>query len=97
MPMVDIAGKEYEVDEEGYLVDLSQWNEDVAKYMAVEEKVDLTDSHWEVVNFLREYYAEYQIAPAVRVLVCGRSQTPSLDAVLELFTREQVLWRLRSL
>jgi len=36
--------------------------------MAVEEKVDLTDSHWEVVNFLREYYAEYQIAPAVRVL-----------------------------
>jgi len=68
MPMVNIAGKEVEVDEEGYLVDLSQWNEDIAKYMAVEEKVDLTDSHWEVVNFLREYYAEYQIAPAVRVL-----------------------------
>jgi len=45
MPMVDIAGKDYEVDEEGYLVDLSQWNEDVAKYMAVEEKVDLTESH----------------------------------------------------
>jgi glutamyl-tRNA synthetase len=37
-----------------------------------------------------------QLAHAVRVLVCGRSQTPSLDAVLELFTREQVLWRLRS-
>jgi glutamyl-tRNA synthetase len=36
-----------------------------------------------------------QLAHAVRVLVCGRSQTPSLDAVLELFTREQVLWRLR--
>jgi len=38
-----------------------------------------------------------QLAHAVRVLVCGRSQTPSLDAVLELFTREQVLWRLRGL
>ncbi len=37
-----------------------------------------------------------QLAQAVRVLVCGRSQTPSLDAVLELFTRAQVLWRLRS-
>ena len=34
MPMVNIAGKEVEVDEEGYLVDLSQWNEDIAKYMA---------------------------------------------------------------
>jgi len=44
MPMVNIAGKEVEVDEEGYLVDLSQWNEDIAKYMAVEEKVDLTDA-----------------------------------------------------
>ena len=38
-----------------------------------------------------------QLAHAVRVLVCGRSQTPSLDAVLELFTRDQVLRRLRSL
>jgi len=37
-----------------------------------------------------------QLAHAVRVLVCGRSQTPSLDAVLELLAREQVLWRLRS-
>jgi glutamyl-tRNA synthetase len=35
-----------------------------------------------------------QLAHAVRVLVCGRTQTPSLDAVLELFTREQVLARL---
>ena len=33
-----------------------------------QENVDMTDSHWEVVNFLREYYNEYQIAPAVRVL-----------------------------
>jgi glutamyl-tRNA synthetase len=38
-----------------------------------------------------------QLAPAVRVLLCARSQTPSLDAVVELFTREQVLWRLRNL
>lgn len=68
MPMVNIAGKEVEVDEEGYLTDLSQWNEDVAKHMAAEEKVDMTENHWEVVNFLREYYDEYQIAPAVRVL-----------------------------
>ena len=37
-----------------------------------------------------------QLAPAIRVLVCGRAQTPSIDAVLELFTREVVLQRLRS-
>ena len=36
-----------------------------------------------------------QLAPAVRMLVCGRAATPSLDAVLELFTREDVLARLQ--
>ena len=35
-----------------------------------------------------------QLAPALRVLVCGRAQTPSIDAVLALFTRQQVLERL---
>ncbi|NWG86730.1 MAG: TusE/DsrC/DsvC family sulfur relay protein [Hydrogenophilaceae bacterium] len=68
MPIVNIAGKDVEVDEEGYLTNLADWNEDVAAYLAQEEKVEMTDSHWEVVNFLREYYSEYQIAPAIRVL-----------------------------
>ena len=36
-----------------------------------------------------------QLAPAVRVLVCGRAQTPSLDAVLEVFPRQTVLQRLQ--
>ncbi len=66
--MVEVAGKSIEVDEEGYLTNLADWNKDVADYLAKEEKVEMSDSHWEVVNFLREYYEEYQIAPAVRVL-----------------------------
>jgi len=66
--MVEVAGKSFEVDEEGYLVNLADWDENIAGYLAQEEKVEMTDSHWEVVNFLREYYSEYQIAPAIRVL-----------------------------
>ncbi len=68
MAIVNIAGKDVDVDEEGYLTNLADWNEDVAAYLAQEEKVEMTESHWEVVNFLREYYNEYQIAPAIRVL-----------------------------
>ncbi|MBZ0093222.1 MAG: TusE/DsrC/DsvC family sulfur relay protein, partial [Sulfuricellaceae bacterium] len=49
----EINGKTYDTDEEGYLVDLSQWTEDAAVYLAAEEKVDLTEQHWEVINFLR--------------------------------------------
>ena len=42
---------------------------DVADVIAKAEKIDMTDEPWEVVNFLRDYYDEYQIAPAVRILV----------------------------
>jgi TusE/DsrC/DsvC family sulfur relay protein len=65
---IEANGVTYETDEEGYLVNLAEWNEDVAKVIAQSENVDMTPSHWEVVNFLRDYYNEYQIAPAVRVL-----------------------------
>ena len=65
---IELNGKTYETDEEGYLVDLNEWNEDVAKILAEQENVNMTDQHWEVINFLREYYNEFQIAPAVRVL-----------------------------
>ena len=64
----EINGKSYETDEEGYLLNLAEWTTDAAAHLAEEEKVPLTDNHWEVINFLREYYNEYQIAPAVRVL-----------------------------
>ena len=65
---IEVNGTNYDTDEEGYLVDLSEWSETVADKMAVDDGCDLSDNHWEVINFLREYYEEYQVAPAVRVL-----------------------------
>jgi tRNA 2-thiouridine synthesizing protein E len=61
-------GAEIAADEEGYLTDLSQWNPELALLIAKDENIEMNDEHWEVVNFLREYYDEYQIAPAIRVL-----------------------------
>lgn len=63
-----VNGAEVATDEEGYLEDLSLWTPEIADAMAKDEDVDLTDEHWDIINFLREYYEEYQIAPAVRVL-----------------------------
>jgi TusE/DsrC/DsvC family sulfur relay protein len=65
---IEVGGKTLETDEEGYLVNLSDWSEDVANQIAKAENVEMSPNHWEVVNFLREYYTEFQIAPAVRVL-----------------------------
>lgn len=65
---IEVGGKTLETDEEGYLVNLADWTEDVANVIAQAENVEMSGNHWEVVNFLRDYYNEYQIAPAVRVL-----------------------------
>ena len=65
---IEVNGKQIEVDEEGYLSDLGQWEKDIAEVMAKEDGIKLEEDHWEIINFLREYYEEYQVAPAVRVL-----------------------------
>jgi len=65
---IEVNGKVLETDEEGYLANLSDWSVEVADRMANSDGCELSDNHWEVINFLRSYYEEYQIAPAVRVL-----------------------------
>jgi len=64
----EINGKTYETDEEGYLVNITDWDEAAGGELAKQEGIPMSESHWEVVNFLRDYYSEFQIAPAVRVL-----------------------------
>jgi tRNA 2-thiouridine synthesizing protein E len=64
----ELNGVTYEADEEGYLVDISAWNKELAELIAEDENIEMNDDAWEVVSFLRNYYEEYQIAPAVRVL-----------------------------
>ena len=75
MAAYQFNGSTVEHDEEGYILELSAWSEELAKVIAEEEKIDMSEEHWEVVNFLRDYYEEYQIAPAVRVLIKSIKKT----------------------
>lgn len=45
-----------EKTEKGFLVNIEDWNEDVAKEIAAEEQVELTDKHWDLMNFLRDEF-----------------------------------------
>lgn len=84
MPKKVINGVEYEVDEDGFLQELDKWSEDFVKGMAEEEGIkELTDEHWKVINYLRQYYLEYGIAPMVRKL-CKETGF-SLKKIYELF------------
>ena len=66
---VELDGKTYETDAEGFLVNPDEWSQALAEKMAQDDNCELTPEHWEAINILREYYAEYAIAPPIRVLV----------------------------
>ena len=53
MAQKTIAGQTIEINDEGYMVDASQWSKEVAAEMAKEIGIDLTDKHYEVIEFLR--------------------------------------------
>ena len=69
MEVLELGGKQIEIDEDGFIQDPDVWDEGVAKSLAATEGVsDMTDEHWKVVNYLREYYLEYNMAPMIRKL-----------------------------
>lgn len=69
MTSMNVGGKEIGLDEDGYMMDWNLWTKEVGEAFAEKDGITLTDEHWEIINFLRAYYEEYQIAPAIRVLV----------------------------
>jgi len=77
-----------DTDDEGYLIDPHGWNEDIARQFAAQENINLTEDHWDVIRFMRDYYAEHQIAPDVRHVMkhlAKRLGPESRNAIFELF------------
>lgn len=66
---IELAGKTIPVDKAGYLLNVEDWHPALAQLLAQTEEIELTESHWEVVNFVREFYLEYNTSPAMRALV----------------------------
>ena len=84
MPDIDVNGKKIEVDEDGFLVNLDDWDEDVAKYLAEQEGInELNEDHWKVIQYLKGYFKEYGIAPMVRKLT--KESGYSLKQIYDLF------------
>lgn len=66
---IELNGVTYETDEEGFLVKPDLWSEELATKMAKDDNLVLGPDHWEAIHILRDYYAQFAIAPPVRVLV----------------------------
>ena len=72
MPVTELNGHQVHVDDEGFLTEYDEWDEDLAKVLASQIGIDLTEDHWKVIRFLREdYKAQGETATSRRVQTVG--------------------------
>lgn len=79
MTTTTIDGHTVHVNEEGFMTDPSEWDEDLAKSLAAQIGIDLTDEHWTAIRFLREDFASQGETPTLRrISTVGGIPTKSL-------------------
>ena len=66
MPVTTIDDHEINVDPEGFMTEYAEWDEDLARALAAQISVDLTDAHWEAIRFLRQDFADKGETPTLR-------------------------------
>jgi len=70
MSKVTYGGKELEIDEDGFIQEPDKWDKAVAEDIAkTEEAYPMSEDHWKLVNYLRNYFLEFEIAPPVRMVI----------------------------
>ena len=83
MSKLEIGGTIYEVDEEGFLQEPERWNQEVARDFARTEAITLTDKHWTIIHYIRNYYMQFGITPMI-CKVC-RETGHKLKEIFKLF------------
>ena len=85
MAQLEIGGGVYEVDEDGFLQGFDKWSKEFAQSYAAIEGIEggLTPDNWKVINYIRDYYTKYGIAPMIRKLC--KDTGFSLKQIYELF------------
>lgn len=76
------AVPEFQTDEEGYLLEPSSWNEEVARALAADEGIELDERYWPVLKYMHDYWAEHGVAPDVRHVVKHLANTQGMDKKL---------------
>ena len=84
MAKATLGRQEIEIDEDGFIQEPDKWNKEVAEDLAkAENAYPMGEDHWKLVNYLRDYYLKFEIAPPVRMLV--KQTGLDLKKIYELF------------
>lgn len=66
-------------DIEGYLIDPATWDDEIARDLAAEEELELAEPYWPILNFMRDYWREHQVAPDVRHVLGYMADAQGVD------------------
>ncbi|MBU4204035.1 MAG: TusE/DsrC/DsvC family sulfur relay protein [Acidobacteria bacterium] len=85
MAELDVKGIKLQLNDDGFLIEPLEWNKDVALALAREQEGldELSDDHWKVIEYIRNYYLEKDLAPMVRKMC--KNTGLSLKEIFALF------------
>ena len=84
MPEIEIGGRKFVVDQEGFLQQPEVWDDEVARLFATTEGIaEMNEQQWALVRFIREYWLEHQSAPMIRKLC--QATNVNLRTIFKLF------------
>lgn len=66
---LDVDGRQVATDQEGYIQDMNEWSVEFVKALAEKEGLALTEEHWDVIRYIREYYEEHRVQAQVRDMI----------------------------
>jgi TusE/DsrC/DsvC family sulfur relay protein len=85
MTTITIDEHDVALDAEGFLIDPSQWDHTVGEQIARENGVELTDRHWQVIEFMRYRFLTIGSAPSIRSL--GKESGVTVKELYQLFPK----------
>lgn len=66
MPLATLAGREVHVNDEGFMTEYDEWTEDVARTLAANIGIEMTEGHWKAIRFMREDFKANGASPTIR-------------------------------
>jgi TusE/DsrC/DsvC family sulfur relay protein len=65
---LNVDGRTITLNQDGHLLNITDWSEKVAEHMADMDGVELSEDHWLLINFLHGFYVEFEVPPDKHVL-----------------------------
>nr|WP_226813649.1 TusE/DsrC/DsvC family sulfur relay protein [Candidatus Profftia lariciata] len=79
--MLKLTGRRIATDVQGYLLNIDDWSEDLVPLLAKKECLNLSQAHWNVIRFIRTFYLEFNITPAIRILISEMNKKYGIEYI----------------